>query len=291
MVASDEGDTGFSEAVSRNVQLLEPEKVAARASDKCRLNHRRVSLVPGSYVTILEELAVADLVRFMATLGLNGQAVNEGRSFAIDRLGGLVVDPRITLRDDPWSARGLPMPFDHEGTPKRPISLIEKGVLVQVVHDLNTAAVAGTRSTGHAAPPDPEAMMGYPAPTNLFLDGGDSSVEEMIASTELGVLVTRLHYTNSPNPRRVTVTGMTRDGTFLIEDGRIIRALNNQRFHQGVLEMLNAVSSIGREPELHRDGHGGVGVSMQHGVVGASAHHIPALKVDQFSYIGESPVV
>jgi predicted Zn-dependent protease len=133
--------------------------------------------------------------------------------------------------------------------------------------------------------------MGYPAPANMFLEGGTSSLEEMIAGTERGVLVTRLHYTNSPDPRRVVVTGMTRDGTYLVERGRITRALHNQRFYQGIVAMLNDVLAIGGEPRLQRDTHGGAGVSMQHGVVGATAHHVPALKVGRFRFIGESPVV
>jgi PmbA protein len=113
----------------------------------------------------------------------------------------------------------------------------------------------------------------------------------MIAGTERGVLVTRLHYTNSPDPRRVVVTGMTRDGTYLVEDGKITRALHNQRFHQSVVDMLNNVAAIGADPQLHRDWWCGGGISMQHGIVGVTAHHVPALKVGRFRFIGESPVV
>jgi PmbA protein len=289
--ASAAGDTGFAEGISRDVTQLQAEELAQRATGKCRLNRQRQSLPPGEYVTILEEIAVADLVRFLGTLGLNGQAVLEGRSFATGHLGEQLVDPRITLRDDPWDPRGLPMPFDPEGTPKRPLTLIDRGVIRQVVYDNFTAAQTGTHSTGHGAPPDPEAMMDYPAPTNMFLEGGDTSLEEMIASTERGVLVTSLHYTNSPDPRRVVVTGMTRDGTYLVENGQITRALHNQRIQQSVLEMLNNVIAIGRKLQLHRDWWGGGGISMQHGVIGACAHHVPALKVGRFRFIGESPVV
>ncbi|HBY96784.1 MAG TPA: hypothetical protein DEP84_23025 [Chloroflexi bacterium] len=289
--ASGDGDTGFAEGISRDVSRLRPEALARRATEKCRLNRQRQSLPPGEYVTILEEIAVADLVRFLGTVGLNGRAVQEGRSFVTGRFGERVVDTRISLRDDPLDPRGLPLPFDPEGTPKQPLALIEAGVLRNVVHDSATAARAGVRSSGHAAPPDPEAMMEYPAPSNMFLEGGDSSLDEMIAATERGVLVTSLHYTNAPDPRRVVVTGMTRDGTFLIEDGCITRALYNQRVHQSVVEMLNDVLAIGREGELHRDWWGGAGVSMQHGTVGAAVHYVPALKVGHFRFIGESPVV
>jgi predicted Zn-dependent protease len=289
VAASDQGATGFAEGISRDIYQLDPEALARRSVKKCRLNHGRASLPPGSYVTILEEIAVADLVRFLGTLGLNGQAVQEGRSFAGDRVGQQVIDSRLTLSDDPWDPRGLVMPFDYEGTPKRPVTLIEHGVLRQVVHDLQTAALAGTQSTGHAAPPDPEAMTGYPAPTNLFLDGGDSSVEDMIANTEVGVLVTCLHYTNSPDPRRVVVTGTTRDGTYLIKNGKIAGALFDQRFRQSVLEALNSVIAIGKEPQLHRDWWCGGGISMQHGVINPTAHHVPALQVARFDFVGESP--
>lgn len=290
-VASTEGGSGFAEAVSRDVTQIKPDALALRAREKCRLNRDRVSLPPGEYTTILEEPAVADLVRFFGTLGLNGEALQQGRSFAKGRIGEQVLDPRITLRDDPWDPRGLVMPFDPEGTPKRPLTLIEGGVLHGVVHDLSTAAEAGTYSTGHAAPPDPEAMMGYPAPTHMFLSGGNSSLDEMIATTERGVLVTRLHYTNSPDPQRLVVTGTTRDGTYLVKEGRITRALHNQRFTQSLLDMLNNLDAIGRDTRLQRDNHGGAGVSMQHGVVGANAHHVPVLKVRRFRFIGESPVV
>lgn len=290
-VASEEGGTGFAESMSRNARDLDPQALAQRATEKCQLNQGRVSLPPGDYVTILEELAVADLVRFVGTLGLNGQAVQEGRSFATGRIGAQMVDPRITLRDDPWDSRGLVMPFDPEGTPKRPLTLIERGIVRGVVHDRSTAVEAGTHSTGHAVPPDPEAMQGYPAPTNLFLEKGEQSLDEIIAGTERGVLVTSFHYTNSPDPRRVVVTGMTRDGTYLVEDGKIARALHNQRFQQSVLDMLNDVVAISNEPQLHRDWWGGGGISMQHGVVGITAHHVPAMKVGRFHFIGESPVV
>jgi PmbA protein len=290
-VASEEGGTGFAEGVSRDVAELQPEALALRAREKCRLNRGRESLPPGEYETILEELAVADLVRFLGTLGLNGQALQEGRSFAAGRIGERLMDGRITLRDDPWDARGLVVPFDPEGTPKRPLTLIEGGIVRGVVHDRMTALEARTESTGHAAPPDPEAMMGYPAPGNMFMEGGASSLEEMIAGTERGVLVTSFHYTNSPDPRRVVVTGMTRDGTYLVEDGKITRALHNQRFHQSVVDMLNNVAAIGADPQLHRDWWCGGGISMQHGIVGVTAHHVPALKVGRFRFIGESPVV
>ena len=152
------------------------------------------------------------------------------------------------------------------------VDLIEGGVFRSGVYDLRTAKQAGTATTGHALPPpNPEG----PFPLNLFMAPGDAEVDQMIASTEHGLLVTRFHYTNVVHPVESTITGMTRDGTFLIKEGTISHPVKNLRFTQSILEALTGTEMIGRETELASEFF-------------FSASRVPALKVGSFNFSGRS---
>jgi len=175
----------------------------------------------------------------------------------------------VTIWDDGTDPLGRPIPFDFEGVPKRKVVLIDRGVATNVVHDSATAAREGKESTGHALP---APNMYGPMPLNLFMAPGDSSVEEMVASTGLGVLVTRFHYTNPVHPVRAVITGMTRDGTYLVKDGRIAGPVRNLRFTDSVVRALTQVLAIGRERKF------------QPGFFGGAV--VPALKVAGFTFTG-----
>jgi len=152
------------------------------------------------------------------------------------------------------------------------VDLIRNGVFLDAVYDRRTAKQAGTETTGHALPPpNPEG----PFPLNLFMEPGEASVEEMIASTDRGLLVTRFHYSNVVHPLESTITGMTRDGTFLIESGEVTRPVKNFRFTQSILEALRTASMVGRDTELASEFF-------------FSASRVPALKVDSFHFTGRS---
>jgi predicted Zn-dependent protease len=198
--------------------------------------------------------------------------MQEGRSFMVGKIGEQIVDPRVSIWDDASDPRGLPLPFDFEGVPKQRVDLIENGVARGVVYDSYRAGKEeGKTSTGHALPA-PNSF--GPFPLNTFFGAGDATLEEMIASTERGLYITRFHYTRPVEPTKVVVTGMTRDGTFLIEDGKIACPVRNLRFTQSYLDALNHVDMIGKDHRL-LSGMGGLGGTVQ-----------PALKLGSFAFTG-----
>jgi predicted Zn-dependent protease len=266
--------TGYADAISRDGSQIDPHAVAHRAVSKCALNRDPQSLSPGTYPAVLEEIAVADLLRFLAQLGLSAQAVQEGRSFARGKMGQRVCGAEFTLWDDAADSRGLALPFDWEGVPAQRLSLVEAGILCGLAHDSRSAAKAGRSSTGHAPAWIPGHHRPWPVPTHLFVAPGQTPREELISQVERGVLVTRFHYTHCPDPQRLVVTGTTRDGTFLIEDGRIVGALRDLRFTQSVLDALSSIQALSDAPELHRDWWG------------SAAHYVPAMLVQGFQVTG-----
>jgi predicted Zn-dependent protease len=202
-------------------------------------------LGPGEYPVVLDAEAVGGLLEMLAGLAFNGLAHAEGRGALDGRLGTRVAASAINLSDAPRFARTWPRAFDFEGTPKAPLPLIQDGVAHRVVHDTRSAAVAGggAVSTGHAIAPGGAA--GGPHPTNLVLAGGGAQdVHELAGPIERGIYVTRLWYLNVVHPKQALVTGTTRDGTFLIEDGRIARPLHDVRFTDSILRILAATEAL-----------------------------------------------
>jgi len=208
-------------------------------------------LPPGAYPVVLDAEAVGGLLEMLAGLAFNGLAQAEGRGALEGRLGTRVAAPAINLSDSPRYPRTWPRAFDFEGVPKAPIPLIQDGIAHRVVHDTRSAAVAGgdARSTGHAIAPGGSAH--GPLPTNLVLAGGGAAgVDELAAPIERGIYVTRLWYLNVVHPQQTLLTGTTRDGTFLIEDGRISRPLRDVRFTDSVLRILRATEALAAAPRL-----------------------------------------
>lgn len=238
--------SGWVDRHRRDWRALEVGRLGAIAIDKAERSRAPREVEPGRYTVVLEPSAVADLVVFLAWLGLGAQSEQEGRSFLSGRLGQRITGEAITVVDDAFDPRSFGRPFDYEGTPRHRLTLIERGIARAVVHDRRTARAAGLESTGHAcAPPAVEG----PLPYDLVVAPGERTLEELIASTERGVLVTRFWYNRVVDARRTLITGMTRDGTFLIENGRIAGGLRNLRFNESVLEMLERADGIGRDAE------------------------------------------
>ena len=201
---------------------------------------------------ILEDYAASDILDYLAYLGFGAQPFQEKRSFMSGHLGEKVVGENVTIWDDGLSPDTIPMPFDFEGVPKQRVELITDGVANGVVYDSYYGGKEGKPSTGHALPAG--ATYG-PLPMNLFLKAGDATREDMLASVERGIWVSRFWYTRPVHPLKVIVTGMTRDGTFLIEKGKITAPIKNLRFTQSYLDALNQVEMISRETRLAAGHH------------------------------------
>jgi predicted Zn-dependent protease len=242
--------TGQASQASVKVGELDAAAIARAAAAKVRPDEP-ATLRPGEYPVVLDAEAVGGLLEMLAGLAFNGQAHVEGRGALDGRLGTRVAAPAINLSDAPRYARTWPRAFDFEGVPKAPLPLIQDGVAHRVVHDMRSAALAGdgARSTGHAVTPGGDAH--GPLPTNLVLVGGGAAdLDELAAPIERGIYVTRLWYLNVVHPKQTLLTGTTRDGTFLIEDGRISRPLRDVRFTDSVLRILEATEALGAAPRL-----------------------------------------
>jgi predicted Zn-dependent protease len=196
---------------------------------------------------------VADILDFFGHLGFGAKSYAEGSSFLVNALGTCVADTCVSIYDDALSPATIGIAFDYEGQPRRRTPLIEGGVAIGPVTDCYFAAKLDRPNTGHALPaPNPYG----PLPLNLEMQAGDTSVDDMIASIDRGVYVTRFHYVNVEDPMKVVLTGMTRDGTFMIEDGRLSNPVRNLRFTHSVLSALSDVRAIGSKRQLY-GGEGG----------------------------------
>jgi predicted Zn-dependent protease len=191
-------------------------------------------------------------------------------------MGTQAMSPVVDIWDDGLNPGGLPLPFDSEGVPKRRVDLVSGGVVKGPVYDSKTAQKAGETNTGHALPPNlPAYMRGIgPIALNLFMSPGEASLDKMIASTERGVYITRFWYTRLVHPRDCVVTGMTRDGVFMIENGEIAYPVKNLRFTQSYVQALAGVEAIGRETRLLKTEYG------------SRALRVPALKLSSFNFTG-----
>jgi predicted Zn-dependent protease len=246
------GRSGYSERTAIAAGDIDGAEIARSAAAKATLPGDPVRLEPGEYPVVLEADAVGDLVTWLGYMAANGLAFAEGRSAFCNRLGQRVAAARINLSDSPRFMRTLPRGIDAEGVPKAPIPLIQDGVAHRVVHDTRSAALAGAESTGHAVAP---GGLAEPMPTNLVLIGGGALDEdELCRPIERGVYVTRLWYTNAVRPKETLLTGVTRDGTFLIEDGKVTRPIEDMRMTDSVLGILDRCEELGSKPRLVSEG-------------------------------------
>jgi len=264
-----DGASGYAQAVAPDVRAIDPTAIGEEAADKATRSSEAVDLEPGEYPVILEEYAVATVLEYLSWMGFSALAVEEGRSFM--EIGNQIMGPNVTIWDDGLDPAGLPTALDYEGVPKRRVDLITDGVARAVVHDTATAMRAGTTSTGHGLPA-PNAF--GPMAWNLFMAPGSSAKEVMVSGIERGVWVTRFHYVNIIHSRRGILTGMTKDGTFLIEDGRIRRPIRNLRFTQSIPEAFSAIEAIGSETRMVAAEYSGINA------------RVPALRIARFAFTG-----
>ncbi len=259
--------TGYAEQCAVDATTIDAAAVGREAAERARSSRSPVVIEPGDYPVVLHHYAVVDLLDMLGYLGFSALAVQEDRSFY--EPGKRVASPLVTITDDGRDPAGLPMGFDAEGVPKQRLALLDAGVCRDLAFDAQTAARVGRRSTGHGLPaPNPYG----PFPTNMVMAPGDASLEELVGGLERGLLVTRFHYTNPVHGKRVIITGMTRDGTFLVEGGRVVGPVRNLRFTMSYLDALAGVEAVSRERLCIR------------GFLGGSV--VPAVRLASFSFTG-----
>jgi PmbA protein len=274
IVMSGKNSTGYAQSGARDVRTIDFAKLADTAARKALMSLDPVEIRPGKYTAIFEPLAASEFLDYMSYYAFNGKMFHEGRSFLSDKLSSKIVDKRITLIDDPFAKNGFSFPFDFEGVPKKRLVLISKGVVKNVVYDSLTAFKNKKKSTGHAlGGPNPFG----PVPLNLVMKPGVKSLDELVRETDRGILVTRFHYTNVIDPHKLTFTGMTRDGTFLIEGGKITKGLKNLRFTENVIDVLNRVEALSKNSVMVASDPG-------YGSRFATGTVVPAIKVRDFTF-------
>jgi predicted Zn-dependent protease len=260
--------TGWAEGTEPALADLDIAALGERAARKAVDSLDPRELPPGAYPVVLEPNAASVLVQWLGWLGFGAKAYDEGRSFLVGRLGQRVCSPLVTIVDDATAADTIGVGFDFEGVPKRRVTLIDEGVAASLVYDFRAATSHGVEPTGHGLPaPSAEGAL----PMHLAMLPGQTPQADLVAGLERGLLVTRFHYTNLVNLMDTTITGMTRDGTFWVEDGEVVGAVRNLRFTQSILDALSSVRAVGAETELAaEDGYG--------------AARAPALAIDRFSF-------
>lgn len=264
MTASD--SSGWAKAHNPAVSLIDTEAMAKRAAEKALASANPADIDPGKYTVILEPSAVLDLLGWFWS-DFAGTSHLDQLSCFLNKVGQKVLGDNITIRDDAFHPLQAGAPFDGEGLSRTVVTLVENGVIRNLVHGRRSAAKFGVNPTGHGVT-EPSSMGEYPV--NIVVEGGSTSLDEMIASTDKGILLTRVWYVREVDPATKIVTGMTRDGTFLVEGGKVKQGVKNLRFNVSLIEMLNNVVALG--PSVRTAGEEGFPAV------------VPAMKVNNFKF-------
>lgn len=263
------GASGYAQAFGTDVREIDADAVGEEAADRARRSIDAQPLEAGTYEVVLDPYAVATVLEYLSLVGFSALAVQEGRSFM--ELGRQVMGENVTIWDDGLDPSGIPSTIDYEGVAKRRVELISGGVATGLVHDTATAHRAGVASTGHGLP---QPNTWGPIAWNLFMAPGSSTREAMVGGMKRGLWVTRFHYVNIVHPKKGILTGMTKDGTFLVEDGRVVGPVRNLRFTQSIPEAFSAVEAISAETKLVGAEYTGINA------------RVPALKLRSFAFTG-----
>jgi len=258
--------TGWSKAHHPDHKFVNARALALQAAKTAVESANAQDVEPGRYVTILPPSAVLDLLTFL-WYDFAGTSHSDKLSSLLDKVGQKVFGANVTIRDDVFHPQQAGEPFDGEGLPRKPLTLVEAGVVKNLVHGRKSAKTFGTEPTGHGLT-EPSGMGEYP--TNLVMEGGEVSLEEMISTTKKGILLSRVWYVRTVDPSIVLLTGMTRDGTFLIEDGKVTGPVKNLRFNVSIHDLLNNVLQL--SPAVRAAGEEGFPAV------------VPAMKVANFNF-------
>jgi predicted Zn-dependent protease len=264
VVTHDDGSAGAGECCSFTVI---PDIAAAfeKASATAAAARDPVGIDLGAYSVVLSPVAFGDLILFV-TYMMGAESVEDGDSFTIGKMGEQVFGENLTIRDDSTHPDLLPMRFDQEGNARKTLDLVNKGVLRNCLYDNKLAARHKTENTGHAV--SNKGKGGYPL--HVIVEGGAQTAKDIISGVDSGIYINEFHYTNFVNPRQLQITGLTRNGTFLIENGAITKPITTMRFTVSLLEIFNAIKSISNE----REKIGGYfGISL-----------IPTVRIDDFRF-------
>ncbi len=266
-----DASAGSGHATSKHFGDLDGGAVGALAADRAQRGLDAFDLKPGEYEVVLAPECVGTIGIFLAYYGFNGKQHAEGQSFV--EVGEKQFDASINFFDDANDPRSLGVGFDAEGTPRQRLELVTNGVTKGVAHDRRTAKKAGFHSTGHG---DPGSEQWGPMPTHLFLAEGDKSIDDMIGSVERGLYVSTFNYCRVLDPKTLAVTGLTRNGTFMIENGKITGAVTNLRFTQSFVDALaqGRVHAIGNDARF-ADSEFGAGFT-----------HVPSLHLESWNFTG-----
>ncbi|MGM0419594.1 MAG: TldD/PmbA family protein [Bacillota bacterium] len=269
VVTEKSGSTGYAARISDNLRDLDIDNAFKKAANKAVSGRNPKEVKPGVYTVILEPAAVGNIISYLAYIGFSGRSVQEGMSFLTDRLGEQVFGENITIRDDCNNADTMDLPFDLEGAKRQPLDIIINGVARDLAYDIRSAQKDDRETTGHSVG-QPE-VGGFPL--HLVMEPGSNSLDKMLVEAEDAIHITKFHYVNVVNPRKAVLTGLTKDGTFIInKDNRT--PIKNMRFTQSMLESLNKVSSISKEREKVAGFNGFM--------------YLPALKIEDFKFTGIS---
>ncbi len=267
-----EDSSGREQGSGWQVSEIPVESLGQLAIKKAQDGRNPRSVDSGEYTVVLTPYATEDILNMLNYYGMGAQAVLEARSWMCDRIGEKVMSNLVDIWDDGADSAGVPTPFDFEGVPKRRVDIVKKGVVKGPVFDRITAKKMAGTTTGHALP---STMRSFgPIATNLFMSPGTSSNEEMIKSTKRGLYVSRFWYTRLVHPRDCVITGMTRDGVFLIENGELAYPIKDLRFTQSYVEALANLESVSNETRLLMSEFGG------------QATRVPGLKISKFTFTG-----
>jgi PmbA protein len=264
--------SGWAEGQGAKVSDLNPSALAKEALQIALDSRNPGSVSPGDYTVVMPPAAVADLVMILNWLCFGGQDLVEGTGPLSSKVGEQLFNPSFHVQDDGAGLLVPSCPWDWEGNSRQIVDLVTEGRYLGAVHDRRSAKKLGIESTGHSL----QQPNGYGAfPDNLVIAPGDSSIEKMIASTEKGLLVTHLHYTNVQDPNELLLTGMTRDGLFLIENGKVVRPVKNMRFTESLLRAFSNIESLTKER------------SYQSGFFGGG-FLLPGMKIKDFRFSSET---
>jgi predicted Zn-dependent protease len=275
ITAMSDNSSGYADGLSRNVDDLDIESLTETAIQKCSDSKNPQGLEPGEYTVILEPKAIAELLEWMNYIGFGAKSYQDGTSFLSGKVGRKIMGENVSIYDDGNDDMSMAFPFDFEGMPKKKVFFVQNGIAKGVVYDSITANKDKTKSTGHALTPDAAERA---LALNLFVKAGDSNLKRMVESTDRGILVTRFHYINGLiDTNNAVMTGMTRDGTFYVESGKVKHGIKNLRFTESMLKAFSNVEQLSRQRKP---------ISSWWSDIGCIC--VPAMKINNFRFTGKT---